>query len=285
MLTTPTGRREGKPRASKGLFRWAGGKSHVLGHAVPRILEHTITTGGRLISLFHGMGAIERACGGAAIAADKSPELLQLFADLQTFKADELRATLLHFDAGLERTSETYKHLGHSHEQRKRPLGTARFLWLSAMAFNGIWRVNRSGEMNMGVDRERLATPAEKLFPPLEAFTDFAAGIAKTLFVDGWERALREAKSGDVVLFDPPYGEFVGYTAAGFDARDQRLLAGALREAFESNIGVIGFNAPGAAPLYHWAKVEELERPGTVSSAAGERGRVAEIMITAGLRQ
>jgi site-specific DNA-adenine methylase len=84
-------------------------------------------------------------------------------------------------------------------------------------------------------------------------------------------------------MADPPYGEFDGYTADGFDARDHRLLAGALRDAVAGGMGLIGFNAPGAATLYHWAKVEELTRSGCVSSKATDRDPVAEIVITAGL--
>lgn len=275
--------RSSKPR---GLFRWAGGKSHMIARVQPQIAAHLAATGGRLVSLFHGGGAIERACGGAHVAADKSPELLQLLADLQTRTPLDLEQSLLALDAITERTPDAYKALGRAGVHGvPAGLGSARFLWLSAMAFNGVWRVNGTGQMNMGVDRARLAKPAADVLPPLEAFATYAKQIARTKFVEGWEDALALANSGDVLLVDPPYGEFVGYTAAGFGARDQRLLAGALREAADQNIAIIAFNAPGAETLYHWANVEMLTRSGCVSSMATKRDPVAEVLITAGLRR
>jgi site-specific DNA-adenine methylase/DNA modification methylase len=234
--------------ADRGLFRWAGAKRHLLEKVAPLINGHRQATGGRLISLFFGSGAIERAVGGCAVAADASPELLGLYEDLQT--------------AGPR---------------------SARFLWLSAMAFNGIWRVNSAGEMNMPPDPARLARGTEAL-PPLEAFQKFAQEIRAIAFVKGWENALRVARPGDLVFVDPPYGQFDGYTADGFGSRDHRLLARALREAFDLNcVGIIAFNAPEAAPIYHWAKCEEVTRSGCVSSKATERDPVTELVITAGL--
>lgn len=250
----------------------------------PLTEAHRAASGGRLISPFHGSGAIERACGGAAVAADAAPELLQLFAALKT-DADEVHRQLVLLDAYLERTPESYKALGLANKDpfyAHLPVGAARFLWLSAMAFNGVWRVNGRGQMNMGVDRARLAR--KDVLPSVETCRAFAAEIKDTRFVVGWESALLEARPGDVALVDSPYGEFDGYTAAGFGSRDHRLLAGALKEAVARGVAVIAFNAPEAAPIYHWAHVEEVTRSGCVSSKATERDPVAEIIITAGLR-
>lgn len=267
----------------RGLFRWAGAKRHLIERVAPMIRAHQAATGGRLVSLFHGSGAVERACGGAAIAADASPELLQLFADLQRFTPDELHTALLELDKRTPRTPEAYKELGRvKAADLPPPVGSARFLWLSAMAFNGVWRVNGKGEMNMGVDRARLER--EDVLPHIEAFQSFAAEIRCTSFVVGWERAARNSVPGDILFADPPYGEFDGYTADGFDSRDHRLLAGALKEAVELGRAVIAFNAPEAAPIYHWATCELVTRSGCVSSKASDRDPVSEIVITAGLR-
>lgn len=270
--------------AERGLFRWAGAKRHLIERVKPLVEAHLAATGGRLISLFHGSGAIERACGGATVAADASPELLNLFAALQA-DADEVHRQLILLDAYLERTPETYKALGLANKDSfyaHVPVGAARFLWLSAMAFNGVWRVNGKGQMNMGVDRARLAR--KDVLPGIEAFRAFAAEIRNTCFVVGWQTALAAALPGDLALVDSPYGEFDGYTAAGFGPRDHRLLALALKEATAGGVAVIAFNAPEAASIYHWAHVEEVTRSGCVSSKATERDPVAELIITAGLR-
>jgi DNA adenine methylase len=269
----------------RGLFRWAGAKRHLLERVGPLIEAHRAKTGGRLISLFFGSGAIERGVGGCALAADASPELLQLYSDLQEFPAERVHRELLNLNERMPRTPEAYKLLGRAGLDPIYLLpcvGSARFLWLSAMAFNGVWRVNSAGEMNMGVDRARLERA--DVLPPLEAFQKFAEQIRGIGFVRGWENAARAARPGDLLFADPPYGEFDGYTAAGFESRDHRLLARALREGVQSGIAVIAFNAPEAASIYHWATCEEVSRSGCVSSKSTVRDPVSEIVITAGLR-
>lgn len=268
----------------RGLFRWAGAKRHLIERVKPLVEAHLAATGGRLISCFHGSGAIERACGGAAIAADASPELLMLFAALRA-DPDQVHRDLVALDARTDRTPEAYKALGLANKDplyAYLPVGAARFLWLSAMAFNGVWRVNGKGQMNMGVDRARLAR--RDVLPGIEAFRAFAAEIHSTRFVFGWQTALAAALPGDLALVDSPYGAFDGYTAAGFGSRDHRLLASALKEEAAGGVAVIAFNAPEAASIYHWAHVEEVTRSGCVSSKATDRDPVAELIITAGLQ-
>lgn len=271
-------------------FRWAGSKKHLIEKVQPLIVAHRAATGGGLVSLCHGRGDIERACGGAYVAADKSPELLALFDDLQKRGPSNVHGDLEAFDLVMPRTPEAYKALGHRDFDALPSEVTfflaeaVRFLWLSAMAFNGVWRVNGAGLMNMGVDRARLLR--RDVLPPIEAFRAYAEQISRTRFVEGWENALRLAERGDVLLVDPPYGEFDGYCAGGFGSRDHRLLASALREAVETRgLGVIAFNAPEAEGIYqHWAKCEPVTRPGNVSSDGDGRQRVSELIITAGLK-
>ena len=272
---------------TRGLFRWCGAKRHLVDHVVPLVRDHLSSTGGHLISLFAGSLAIERVIGGGrggcTLAADASPELLNLYACLQD-KPAAVHGALVSLDAEMERTPEAYRELGRRPHQPGL-WGAARFLWLSAMAFNGVWRVNSDGQMNTGVDRARLAKPAVDVLPPLDAFESFAGQIHGVRFVFGWEKALAGAEPFDLLLVDPPYGEFDDYTADGFDARDHRLLARALHEAVAGRgCALIAFNAPGARSLYEWARCEEFTRSGCVSSKATKRDPVAEIVITAGLR-
>lgn len=271
--------------AERGLFRWAGAKRHLIDRVAPLIQAHRAATGGRLISGFGGSLAIERAAGGCAVAADASPELLQLYSDLQTYPPEVVHRAMLDLAVKFSFTPESYRELRAVTPEARRPLtSSARFLVLSTEAFNGIWRVNSRGEMNMPPDPARLALGAEGL-PPLSAFQRFAEEIRDIIFVCGYEKALALAKPGDIGLFDPPYGVFDGYTADGFESRDHRLLASALREAFNAGVAVIGFNAPEAEGIYgHWAKCELVERPGSVSSDIEGRQKVPELVITAGLR-
>lgn len=264
------------------LFRWAGSKRHLVQRVMPMVKQHLASTGGRLISLFHGSGAIERACGGAAIAADASPELLQLFEDFKRFTPEQLHAAVLDFAAKTPATMESYRAARKVTPEARAPLtSTARFIWLSSMAHSGLWRVNSSGEMNTPEDPERLAHP-DRALPPLRSFRVFAYQIQRTRFVKGWQAALAHAGQGDVALCDSPYGEFDMYTADGFGDLDHVTLAESLREATTREVALIAFNAPDAKSLYPWAHVETVERSGCINSDTDERQAAAELLITAG---
>jgi len=101
--------------------------------------------------------------------------------------------------------------------------------------------------------------------------------------VKGLESAYRHARP--VTCSSPTRLTESTGNRAGFESRDHRLLASALKEASRSHIGVIAFNAPEAAPIYHWANCEQVTRSGCVSSKASDRDPVSELVITAGLRR
>lgn len=266
-------------------MRWVGSKRHMVDRVLPLIHAHRARSKGRLISLFFGSGAIERVAGSCAIGAEFSPELLQLFADLQTAGPEAVHAALLKYAGERQFSIEAYRRAREVDADARAPLtSSARFLYLCSFAFNGLWRVNSAGVMNVAPDPGRLAKRFATL-PPLEAFTAFAHQIAGIRFVRGWQTALALSRPGDILLVDSPYGKFDGYCAGGFSPKDHRLLASALKDAMRTGIGFIGFNAPTAATIYHWAECETVTRSGCVSSDGDGREPVEELIITAGLRR
>lgn len=270
--------------ADRALFRWVGGKSYAVPSLAPLIRAHLELHGGQLVSLFYGSGAIERAVGGPQIGGEACPELLGLFEDLQLIGPDRVHEALLAFDKKLGRTRKAYD-VARNTAHLSAPARSARFLWLSAMAFNGVWRVNSRGEMNMPPDPARLGSATA--LPPIDAVREFAEQIRLTRFVRGWSNALASAGPKDVVIADPPYmgkGAFRAYTAIGFPDVDQRYLAGKLREHVQKGGAFIAFNSPAAAHLYAWACVDEQERSGQISSDGDGREPVTEIVIAAGFR-
>jgi site-specific DNA-adenine methylase len=240
----------------RGLSRWAGGKEHLVARVVPMIEAHLLITQGKLVSLFHGFGAIERAFGGAHIAADKAPELLQMYSDLQSYPALHIYEYILEFSDQIDRLIKppvaqkaAIRALGLRGFTNPEPVyETARMIYLLAHCFNGVWRVNQDGQFNQGLDPARISLPREDVLPTVNAIELFAAQIERTKFHEGWQTALALAEPGDVVLVDPPYGAFVQYTKEGFTWEAQVELAEQLQLAAARGIGVIAFNAPTPAP-------------------------------------
>jgi site-specific DNA-adenine methylase len=246
----------------------------------PLIREELERTGGKLVSLFYGTGAIERIVGGDQVAAEKSLDLRALFAELQA-DARGLADAFAVYAVARERTAERYLEARHwpVKTQRERAI---RFLFVSAQSFNGLWRVNGRGEPNMACDPARLAHPWP--FPSSETLLRTGRELAPVRFLREWEWALALAKPGDVILADPPYlGGFTGYTEHGFPLEVQFHLAEELRRAVERGCALVAFNSAGAAPLYSWAHLEQAQHRARMSSKPGPRREVTELLITAGL--
>src|SRR5699024_8164763 len=100
---------------------------------------------------------------------------------------------------------------------------TAFLVFLNKTCFNGLYRVNSSGEFNVPHGRYKNPTifDKENLYAVSEALQN--VGLTSTDFED----ILEEAKEGDFVYFDPPYdplnetSNFTSYSKNGFGKNDQ----------------------------------------------------------------
>jgi DNA adenine methylase len=95
------------------------------------------------------------------------------------------------------------------------------------------------------------------------------------------------AQRGDLVYFDPPYdpvGEtsnFASYTAGGFDARDQRALAGVFADLVERGCHVLLSNAdtPFVRDLYARYRIDRVACSRAINSKGTKRGAVDEVIV------
>jgi DNA adenine methylase len=253
----------------------------------PALRAQLVATGGRCVSLFYGSGALEQAAfaGATVLAAEANPDLVALHSQLAR---DPLRLwrALLFLDSCARRKRDgegAYRRIAAA--ALRSPLErAARFLWLSSLSWNGMWRVNSLGTFNVPPDRARLGRPWP--FPGLRVFERAALPVRGTTFVQDWRDALAAASPGDLVLADPPYaGGFVEYTAARFADADQEELATALRSAAARGVLVAAFNSPSAARSYEppWERWP-ITRSGRVNARADRRGNVSEFVATLGWR-
>ena len=270
---------------SRRLFRWLGSKQHLVPMLAPVLQGQLAATGGRCFSLFYGSGALEQAAfaSGAVLAAEANSDLVALYSQLARDPSRLWRA-LLFLDSCARRSRD-----GEGAYRRvvavspNSPLErAARFLWLSSLSWNGMWRVNSLGAFNVPPDRARLARPWP--FPGRHVFERAAEAVRGTTFVPDWRAALAAASPGDLVLADPPYaGGFVEYTAARFTHHDQVELAAALQRAAARGVHVAAFNSPSAARWYEppWVRWP-VTRSGRVNARADRRGDVSEFIATLG---
>src|SRR5258708_4816056 len=267
------------------LFRWTGSKKHLVRVLTPALRAQLALTGGRCISLCCGSGALEQGAfpGGAVLAAEANADLVGVRSQGANDPAGVWRGLVFLDDCSLRvRNGEgAYRRVPAA--TPRTPLErAARFLWLSSLCWNGLWRVNSSGFFNVPPDRARLSRRWP--FPGLRVFHRVAAMVRGTAFVSDWRTALAQARPGDLILADPPYaGGFVEYTAARFSDAEQEQLATALRFASSGGVAVAAFNSPSAAHWYGspWS-LAFVTRSGCINARGDGRGAVSEFIATLG---
>lgn len=159
----------------------------------------------------------------------------------------------------------------------------AAFLYLNRTCFNGLWRVNKSGEFNVPMGRyknpsiydfQRLIRASELL--------QMATIQNRSAFYHP------EAARGDFVYFDPPYdpssdtSSFTSYHPDKFDESDQRLLGRLFTEIARAGVHVAASNSNTKLirEIYKDFRIKKVHRKGSINSDPEKRGDVAELLIT-----
>lgn len=102
----------------------------------------------------------------------------------------------------------------------------SRFIFLNRTGFNGLYRVNKSGQFNVPFGRYNnpVICDEKNLRQVSEALQDVS------ITHQDYKKVLETAKSGDFIYLDPPYypisatSSFTSYTAEGFLEKEQTEL-------------------------------------------------------------
>jgi DNA adenine methylase len=159
----------------------------------------------------------------------------------------------------------------------------ARFIYLNKTCFNGLWRVNSSGEFNV---------PFGKLKNPLIYDRSNILSISNrlkgaTITNLPFANAVDYAKEGDLVYFDPPYiplnvsSSFAQYAKEGFGLMDQYALAGVIEGLSNRGVNVILSNSDTKETREIFGPIlslHQISAPRSISAKASSRGDVKEVI-------
>lgn len=204
------------------IIRWAGGKRRLL----PKILAAAPSQFRRYHEPFLGGGAVLLSLYPAeASASDCNPELINFYEQVVT-DHEAVHAAF----CTMQNTKETYLRVRST--DRSPGLASvdpttraARFLYLNKASFQGLYRVNSSGQHNVPYGRPKA------LSCDVESLASFASAVKHVRFATcDFESALQNVQRGDFVYLDPPYvptsdtSGFTCYAADGFGLEQQRRL-------------------------------------------------------------
>lgn len=269
-------------QTTKPFLRWAGGKNRI----VPYLMKHItpdFSKDNRYYEPFLGAGSLFfRLKPLKATLSDNNKDLIECFKGVK--ERPELITRYLKFH--LSNNCKDYYYRMRNKYNRSQPsiAKAALFIYLNKTCFNGIWRVNKKGIFNVPYGyREPPSLPTK------EELLNLSEVMSKTKIIHkDYKQAVKSAREGDFVYFDPPYpplngtSYFTHYTKEGFDKKDHAELASVANKLNKKGCYVMISNAntPYIKSLYQdMFYIHELEVIRLIR-ADGKRYKVGEFVIT-----
>ena len=295
--TPPDGAVDAPRAEARPFVKWAGGKTQIVGDLLALAPERIDTyyepfVGGG--ALFFRLAADPDRRPRRAVLNDLNAELIATFravrddVDALIERLDDLQRGYVDLDdPGRE---ERYYEM--REEYRGLVSGGAEDLdlatllvFLNKTCFNGLYRVNMSGEFN--VPYGRYVRPRICDAEGLRAASDALAN-AELRSVD-FEEACAGAGPDDFVYFDPPFyplsptSSFTAYTGSDFDHDDQLRLKWRVDELREAGTPVLLSNSPHqwVLGLYEGSRyeIERIPARRMINSRGTGRGPIDELAV------
>jgi len=259
-------------------IKWAGGKRQL----VPELLRRLPKVEGTYFEPFLGGGALYFALRPQrAVLADVNERLVRTYRGV----AEDVEGVIAHL-AGWPHERDFFYELRKADTSAMSDAALAAwFIYLNRTSFNGLYRVNRQNEFN--VPFGDYVNP--KICDANVLRTSSKALKSAQLLVADFEEAVRDAKRGDVVYFDPPYvpiseySDFTRYSATKFGPDEQRRLRDLARTLKQRGVTVLLSNssAPAVYELYRDDfSISRISVRRAVSGKTSGRGPVDEVLIS-----
>jgi DNA adenine methylase len=280
------------------LVKWAGGKGKILPHleaclpgAFSRYFE-PFCGGAALFFHLSSISDLDSAARPAHIG-DANADLIELYQQVARDASGVHAETCEMIDRHVADPIGCYYSWRAAWNAERYRWSAARrasvFLYLNRSSFNGLFRLNRSGHMNVPIGRASVEGQPHPVKLPLARMVSSGMALSRAkIRCSDYVELIAEAGAGDLVYLDPPYipksgtASFVAYTSGGFGASDHGDLA---RRALDlAGRGVLvmvsSSDVPGARDLYPGFFVHELSVSRSVSAASGGRAKVGELILT-----
>lgn len=267
--------------------KWAGGKTQLL----DRIHELMPKEYNHYYEPFIGGGALLFSVAPKDFTInDFNSELIQAY---KCFTNDE------DFKKLVERLNYHQEHHSDEHYYEVREMDkdlnflmlpiyerAARMIYLNKSCFNGLYRVNSKGFFNVPSGKKKKVVCYEE--ENLEEIRRFFSATKFEILNGDFQDAVKNAKKGDFVYFDPPYDtwedkdSFTSYAKTPFGKEEQKRLADVYKGLSEKGAFVMlsNHNTEYIRELYKDFHIHVVEAKRMINSKSSGRGNVEEVIIT-----
>lgn len=268
------------------VLKWAGGKTQLLPEINKRLPKQFNT----YYEPFFGGGALLFSLlPSSAVINDLNSELMNVY---KCIKHDTQFPKLLkELDRHQSLHSKSYYYLIRDldcspyYKNWRDYERAARTIYLNKTCFNGLYRVNKKGHFNTPIGTEKY----KKLYD-LDNITNMHEYLKNNnvkILCGSYSSAVKDAKAGDFVYFDPPYdyqdGDgFTSYTADGFTKENQVELFNLFKELSDKGVYVMlsNNNTDFIRDLYKDYNIGVVHAKRAINHKGDGRGAVEEVIIT-----
>lgn len=257
-------------------LRWAGSKRLLLRHLSPLVPKSF----GTYFEPFVGSASLYfHLRPKNAVLNDKASEVINLYSAIKS-DVEAVLAACKEFENNKERYYAVRENRSTNPMER-----AAEFLFLNKTCWNGLYRVNASGEFNVPYGNNKVKAIVDS--DNLRSCARLMAETDVVLLNSDFETAVEEAKSGDFVYFDPPYvtghnnNGFLHYNEKIFSWDDQVRLAKLAKRLVNQGVNVLVSNADhqDVAALYDDFVKTSIQRNSTISGNTEKRGPITEMIF------
>lgn len=264
------------------LIQWVGGKRRL----VPELLRYMPASFNTYYEPFVGGGALWLAVQPQrAVINDLNAELINLYQTTRDFPRELIDRINFYIQRNSKEFYLTVR--GFDRKERWQTMDNitkaARFVYLITCGFNGLYRVNRKGQVNTPYGR-----PQQFDYDNLIAVSQFLNTSQVAFTQNDFTDAVASAKSGDFVYLDPPYqpvsktASFTQYTKQQFAFADQIRVRDLFFDLQKRGVKVMLSNSdtPEIRELYIGANIHQVKLQRLISAKAVTRKKVNELIIT-----
>lgn len=267
------------------VVKWVGGKRQIIDEIITYVPDSFST----YYEPFLGGGAVLfELQPKKAVVNDVNEELMNIYEVIKD-NADELIEGLKRHKI---KNDKAYfyeiRELDRNREQYNllTPVERAsRIIYLNKTCYNGLFRVNKSGEFNAPFGNYKNPNIVNET--TLRAVSAYFNKAKIRFTCQDFEDALKWSRKGAFVYLDPPYdpvsetASFTGYDKGGFDRNEQIRLKKTCDKLNKKGIKFLLSNSATdfIMDLYQDYKIEVIQAKRAINSKADRRGNVDEVLV------
>lgn len=265
------------------VVKWVGGKRQLLDQIVPLLPKRFSS----YCEPFLGGGAVLFYIQPSkAIVNDLNADLITVYEVIRDHVEDlieslnrhENTSTYFYAIRDIDRDKEAY-------EAMTKIEIASRLIYLNKTCFNGLFRVNSSGEFNSPFGYYKNPNIVNE--PVLRAVSKYFNANNVTLYCKDFAEVLRLVTKGSFVYLDPPYdpvsdtASFTGYNKGGFDRNEQIRLKQCCDDLTQRGIKFLLSNSATdfIKELYQDYSITIVKAKRAINANGSKRGSIEEVLI------